>query len=1090
MPRGSKNISAPLFNDRLILFRYFLSLFGKDNIRSLGETLNHSDYEGFDENQNTKFYVYLEMLCSLSGSASKINKDKLRIYDENICRHVKQIGEKRGIFRLKYFQYLGLLFTEMYLDRYFTGQNSFLIDLNEYIANVNAQSLGLLNIAPYTPDTLNKLGFMCATGSGKTLMMHINILQFLHYYKLARSQNHGMTINKIILLSPNEGMSFQHLEEFHRSSIPASLFQKDGGLDFGKGDVIVIDMNKLKEEGKLKTVSIDSFEQNNLVLVDEAHRGLQGDVWYDYRTRLSQDGGFSFEYSATFKQALKSLKTTPAGEELLNSYGKSIIMDYSYKYFYGDGYGKEYRIYNLQEGIDKGEQRNIYLTGCLLSFYQQVKLYRTYKDSYRAFEIENPLLVFVGNRVTAPVGKNLTKPEEELLTDIEEILVFLDNFVKNKPKTIGHLDKVLYSTTGIVDAKGADLFSQNFSVLSSTAIFGTALTAEIVFEDILKIVFNADTDSPRLHMINLKSQGEIGLRIGDDGGYFGVINIGDTSNLLKRSEAKGITVGNDEFSTSSLFRNINDPNSEIKVLIGSRKFTEGWNCYRVSTMGLINFAKGEGSQAIQLFGRGVRIHGYGGCLKRSDKVDNPPANIPKNLSILETLTIFGIKADYMAEFKKFLELEDLPSNDSSHNYSLYTIDRKDWIKDKNLKVLRVRDGINFKKQAARFVLSVPSQTCSNYMIKNKIVLDCRAKVQAISSPGDYKFDTTANDTERKIQDEYLPYLDYEEIYWQLERYKNEKYYYNISLDINHIKEIVKSSNWSYGLIIPEDELKLNTILKARKATSYMAIVLQSYMDKYYTFRKEEWEDPYLEYQDLGPGDNNFVSEYTFTYKAENEKDTGFEELEQFVNGLNKILQENKGVMKKESKLFSDKLIAFDFPYHLYVPLLYKAGSLFQIQISPISLNEDEKNFVCKLKDFLGKNTVALKCADLYLLRNKSRLGMGFFEAGNFYPDYILWINTPTVQYMTFIDPKGLYHHKKEDPKIQFYKTIKELEQRPRLQATKGDKDIILNSFIITGTGYAELKNSWKIEKEEMTGMHILCLEHQDCIRNMFKKILG
>src|SRR5699024_8943807 len=107
-----------------------------------------------------------------------------------------------------------------------------------------------------------------------------------------------------------------------------------------------------------KTVSIDSFEQNNLVLVDEAHRGLAGDVWYDYRTRLSADGGFAFEYSATFKQALRTLNPKKAKEQaLLEEYCKSIIMDYSYKFFYNDGYGKEYRIYNLRSGIDE-EQRH------------------------------------------------------------------------------------------------------------------------------------------------------------------------------------------------------------------------------------------------------------------------------------------------------------------------------------------------------------------------------------------------------------------------------------------------------------------------------------------------------------------------------------------------------------------------------------------------------------------------------------------------------------------------------------------------------------------------------------------------------------
>ena len=148
--------------------------------------------------------------------------------------------------------------------------------------------------------------------------------------------------------------------------------------------MIVIDMNKLKEEGKVKTVSVDSFEQNNLVLVDEGHRGLSGDVWYDYRTRLSEEG-FAFEYSATFKQALKANATGNTQQArdaraLMEEYGKSIIMDYSYKYFYSDGYGKDYRIYNLQGTVDP-EQKHLYLVGCLLSFYQQMKLFEVNADA-------------------------------------------------------------------------------------------------------------------------------------------------------------------------------------------------------------------------------------------------------------------------------------------------------------------------------------------------------------------------------------------------------------------------------------------------------------------------------------------------------------------------------------------------------------------------------------------------------------------------------------------------------------------------------------------------------------------------------------
>jgi len=50
---------------------------------------------------------------------------------------------------------------------------------------------------------------------------------------------------------------------------------------------------------------------------------------------------------------------------------------------------------------------------------------------------------------------------------------------------------------------------------------------------------------------------------------------------------------------------------------------------------------------------------------------------------------------------------------------------------------------------------------------------------------------------------------------------------------------------------------------------------------------------------------------------------------------------------------------------------------------------------------------------------------------------VLWIDTPDVQYISFIDPKGLRHLQWDDPKIEFHATIKELEVR--LQPISSDK---------------------------------------------------
>ena len=90
------------------------------------------------------------------------------------------------------------------------------------------------------------------------------------------------------------------------------MFAKDGSRLFAGRDVEIIDIHKLREDMGEKTVAIDAFEGNNLVLVDEGHRGSSGKEvgrWMEARSRLCEHG-FSFEYSATFGQAMKASATS------------------------------------------------------------------------------------------------------------------------------------------------------------------------------------------------------------------------------------------------------------------------------------------------------------------------------------------------------------------------------------------------------------------------------------------------------------------------------------------------------------------------------------------------------------------------------------------------------------------------------------------------------------------------------------------------------------------------------------------------------------------------------------------------------------
>ncbi len=82
-----------------------------------------------------------------------------------------------------------------------------------------------------------------------------------------------------------------------------------------------------------------------------------------------------------------------------------------------------------------------------------------------------------------------------------------------------------------------------------------------------------------------------------------------------------------------------------------------------------------------------------------------------------------------------------------------------------------------------------------------------------------------------------------------------------------------------------------------------------------------------------------------------------------------------------------------------------------------------------LQEFCPDRRDFFRDKELYLLRNMVRgRGIGFFEAGNFYPDFILWLLENKEQHVNFIDPKGLKNRKgPDDPKIALYKTTKSIE---------------------------------------------------------------
>ncbi|HET54535.1 MAG TPA: DEAD/DEAH box helicase, partial [Ignavibacteria bacterium] len=431
--------------EKLVLNSYILSLFGVNDFEELAKDLKASRLEALDENDNSLFYHSLK--DKLVSTHKIISDDKLLEYDENIVRHTKNVGRD---IKWKYFQYLSLLFVEIYLDKYFEDKEQLLLELNTHLKEFNANLDKKEKLKEYDESELNKLALYNATGSGKTLLLQINLLQFNHYAK------GKIKINKTVLITPNEGLSNQHLEEFKASNIEAEIFSKDSKGLFENNAIEIIEITKLGDENGDKTVAVDSFEDNNLVFIDEGHRGSSGDKWKTNRDKLSANG-FAFEYSATFAQAINSV-TGAKQKELENEYAKAIIFDYSYKYFYNDGYGKDYAILNLSE---EGEEiRQTYLTASLLSFYQQLKIYETKKTLLKPYLIEKPLMVFVGSSVNA-----VRTESKRQVSDVVDVLLFINEFIKAKEQSITNIQKIMSLDSGLTKKDGIDIFAKTFGFL-------------------------------------------------------------------------------------------------------------------------------------------------------------------------------------------------------------------------------------------------------------------------------------------------------------------------------------------------------------------------------------------------------------------------------------------------------------------------------------------------------------------------------------------------------------------------------------------------------------------------------------------------
>ncbi len=1047
MPAKIRVKSAGEFRleDHLLLSRFIASRLG---MSKLSEIKDFKDVpEEFDvEGRSHMFHALL------IRPGNTIPEDKLKQYDDNIRKHFENWRKRRrqGL-TLKYFQYLALLSNEIFLENYFDNPTHLLEQINDWILQKSEELGSGISLDDFFGN-INKIAYWMATGSGKTMIMNINHWQFLHYNK----GPHKIDYENILLITPSDEMTNQHLDELKTSGIPATQFQGDTAGYFtteDKNTIKVLSIHKLKlpedKKGEGITIDVSSLGTRNLVYVDEGHKGKatrrqakEEMKWKQTRDWLVKDGGFTFEYSATFGQAISS-----TAEAAFREYSQAILFDYSYKYFYSDGYGKDFRILNVStKKFATTEIKTIQLAN-LISFYEQLLLHEKLENNIKEYNIEKPLWIFVGSKVN------------EATSDVLEVVKFLNWFLTENENTVKSLMKrILDGNTNILDPKKNDVFAPRYPERNFPYLRSEETAVEDIYDGILDKIFHISSRSTtkKLRLINLKkTEGEIGLRAGNSEKNFGVINIGNRAAFINLVEGRAneIAIEND-VTEQSLFNQINEPKKPLNMLIGAKKFIEGWNSWRVSSMCLLNIGKREGTQIIQLFGRGVRLKGKGYCLKRSRFTEGPH---PSHIEPLETLNIYGIRADYMETFREVIEREDV----QSYQEIPLKIDFKEPF-PQNLKILKPKEETPFSKET--FILQPEDNITAR--------LDLLPRGTVIDGREEQTMMTTTYTQPKTIDKKLLDLLDWNEILFTILQYKNEKGWFNFAITKENLKQIIYQQK--YQLFCPDTYLSgfnSKTFSETyEQLTKIVTLILKKYFERFYAYKRNDWERDKFKVAFLQETDENLLKEYRLRVA---------EDAKNLISDVKKLIESKEIHTTKGNITLSNA----HFEGHLYQPLLIRPNTNKVITI-PVGLNEGEAKFVEDLSNYLKTNPNNLKDCKIYLLRNLTRSkGIGFFKTNSFYPDFILWIVQDKKQEIIFIDPKGLTFMRDLDhPKLNLHKYLK-----GKIQKTLDDPQVKLDAFIVSYTPcnkVEEMFRHYHVGRPELeTDKHILFQFDREGIHN-------
>ncbi len=879
---------------------------------------------------------------------------------------------------LRYYQRLALYFSKYYFEKL-------------YLVNDNEN---------------NKLTYWMATGSGKTIIMKANIIDYFEYL---RDKNPDDI--EVIITSPLKELIGQLQNEM--SEFFANPYFRDFTFTY-KIETTQGLISKYENESH----EIVGESQYRLLLVDEAHIGLgskEKGAFVKLRNKLTKNttNSFMYEYSATFYDI--------ENKEQIDEYARRIVYEYDYGKFYNDMYGKDFKFDvvkkdTIAENENKDIKRN--LDANLEAFYKKIESFHKYngdKSINKGKLFPNrPLLVMAGNTVSASKENSANNEENSDIAKIVDYLANLDN--KTIEEYIG--------------------------------------------------IFNANNGA--LHLLqNSINEGELLMAFGEDATPFGLITVGNVKKFLENNNIqeliknKKIISKNIKFTDENyLFKNIDDENSPINILIGSRKFSAGWNSFRASQICLINFGTGSGPTIIQMFGRGVRLKGLNNDGKRSEKYyvkeegskseflpHSKDSSLNKDkyelLKYLETLFIYSLRSTYLSKFVE--EDTDIYKKSITLSKEVTVLEQH---KKKQLPIFYIdKSAIEIDS-----IVEIEPLELKDGKINITYLLNAQKKQISLDIPLSINLMIEKENT-----------LNYNEFAW-LENFIDKAYIEKLiikkleqnninidNFDLTYIIGLLKARHIKvvYDGVVSTPKQFQKLILKV----AYMLIskiknkITYNETKQNYNYNKIADKDDYIDKYDIRFILNKSADVKEIVERLETDKSYKMF-IDKIINHYYKPLAIDPYSSSQANYETYKKCLNKDFTEN-YKNILDSEDSYFkdieEIKITPDKLNADEFKFVCDLQEYINEHNL-----NIVILRNKSKGNIGLIgNEGLFYPDFILWYKKDNQQHIIFCDPKGIRNPETKWKVCEAPYYVKEIE--------KELGTIKVHSFIISNTSKKNIK---------------------------------